>query len=177
MDGRKLGPPTVNGQPNTLRGFPGLKFKFLIERVQRTETNFELLISAAGPRDDRERWLRAFQCWCDFHDLSPEIIHGNSRTHRTATRTLVACWPSIPAFLFRLIGEDWARYSHQDGNAASAVEEWQITALRQQISKLEKGIRQVDSRVWKDTTIGFRRPRRAYSTRLTAFARSGDGAR
>lgn len=164
----------MTGQPHTLRGFGGLRFEFWMEPAE-PGTSFDLFISAAGSRDERERWLHAFKCWCELHGLRPEIIHGNSRTHRTATRTLVACSPSIPAFLFQWMGDDWHRYIRQDANAVAPIEKWQIVALRQRITKLEERLRQAENR--NESVVGNRQPRRSYSTRLAAFARLSGVAR
>lgn len=164
----------MTGQPRTLRGFGGLRFEFRIEDAE-PRTSFELFISAAGPRDDRERWLHAFRCWCELHGLRPEVIHGNSRTHRTATRTLVSCSSSIPAFLFQWMGDDWHRHTHQDVHTVAPIEKWKFAALRQRITKLEERLRQAENR--NESVVGIRQTRRPYSTRLAAFARLSGVAR
>lgn len=167
----------MDDQRQKLMGFAGLEFEFSIDRMDPGVASFELLVSATGTRPDRERWLHGFQRWCDLHGLRPEVIRGNSRTNRTATRTVVACKPSIQAFLFHWIGGDWLRYSQQNATTLSAVENWQIAALRQQIVKLEERVLQSENCVDLDSMIPNRRPRRTYSTRLTAFARSRGGDR
>lgn len=160
----------VNSQRHVLKDFSGLTFDVSIEWLEPTKSSFELLICAKGARADRDRWQRAFQRWCDLHGQRPEVIRGNVRTNRTATRTVFLCVPSIAVFLFQWIGSEWRRHALEEQVPSSEIQAWEIAALREQVANLSDGLR-LPTRDSPGRMDVPRRRQRAYSSRLTAFSR------
>ncbi len=161
---------TVNSQRHVLKDFAGLTFDVSIEWLEPTKSSFELLICAKGAPAERDRWQRAFQRWCDLHGQRAEVIRGNVRTNRTATRTVFLCVPSISVFLFQWIGSEWRRHALEEQFPSSEIQAWEIAALREQVANLSDGFR-LPTRGSPGVRDMPRRRQRAYSSRLTAFSR------
>lgn len=161
----------VNSQRHVLRDFAGLTFDVSFEWLEPTKSSFELLISAKGARLDRDRWLRAFQRWCHLHGQRPEVIRGNVRTNRTATRTVFLCAPSLSGFLFQWMGSEWRRHALEEEDPHLEIQAWEIAALREQIAKLTDGLRLRTNGSESGKDLPGRSRQRAYSARLTAFSR------
>jgi len=161
----------VNSQRHVLKDFAGLTFDVSIEWLEPAKSSFELLISAKGARVDRDRWQRAFERWCDLHGQRPEVIRGNVRTNRTATRTVFLCAPSLSGFLFQWLASEWRRHALEDEVTHSEIQAWEISALRDQVANLTDGLRlrTIGSADGKD--LPRRSRQRVYSARLTAFSR------
>lgn len=161
----------VNSQRHVLRDFAGLTFDVSIEWLDPAKSSFELLISAKGARPYRDRWQRAFQRWCDLHGQRPEVIRGNVRTNRTATRTVFVCAPSFSGFLFQWMGSEWRHHTLEEEVPPSEIQAWEIAALREQVANLTDGLRLRTNGSTGGKDLPRRDRQRGYSSRLAAFSR------
>lgn len=159
----------VDSKRYVLKNFASLTFDVAFEWQDPIGSNFELMVSARGPQADRDRWQRAFQGWCDLHGQNAEIIRGNVRTNRTATRTVVSGPNSLDRFIFQWIGREWHRHAQED-QVSAGTNAAELKALGDHASKLAARLRLHATQPSGRRRV-ITRSRPVYSARLAAFSK------